>query len=148
MAAATTGIRSTLFGGAARRVGPASTVPLLPAEYARLRTLITFGCPLNKIVYFFRTRVASYETVRAHILRDLHGFRRLDDLGAGEVAHAGFEPPDTIYWLNVAALLDPISSDLRFFQVDAHRRRWYTHTQYWHDPPFYRWVLQALDRQL
>jgi hypothetical protein len=133
--------------------------PVTPPEVMAVSTLITFGSPLDKILYFFRTKLEGYETVRAHILDELHGYRRRHALMAQSPPVADeppFRPIDLdehdpqVYWLNVYATLDPISAYLRFFSCDQNIRRPYwlpgaCHTWYWHDPRFYREVMLALD---
>ena len=60
--------------------GASVSMPATPEEIAKLRTFITFGSPLNKVLYFFRTKIKVYETVRRHIIQDLQGFRLLSDI--------------------------------------------------------------------
>lgn len=55
----------------------------------RLWGLLTFGSPLDKVHYFFRTIVEEDQTVREQILTSLHGFRRVDAERAGVVASGG-----------------------------------------------------------
>src|SRR5205807_6950048 len=94
--------------------------PLTREEFARLRTFVTFGSPLDKIVYFFRTTLRPYETVRAHIINELHGFRRPADLVASSwrIGDAPpFDPRDAgVRWLNVYSPMDPISARLYSFR--------------------------------
>ncbi len=136
------------------------TAPLSRAELNRLKTLVTFGSPLNKVLYFFRTRVGASQTVRAHIINDLHGFRLPPELfgsdpGISDAAAAGrfnnTEPPDDLYWLNVWAPLDFVSAPLDFYDGVHEYRRWYwlpgaCHTSYWRDGRFYEEVLAAIQR--
>lgn len=137
-----------------------AAAPLSRAELNRLTTLVTFGSPLNKVLYFFRTRVGVTQTVRAHIINDLHGFRLpadlfasdpavTDDPAAGKFNNA--EPPDGLYWLNVWAPLDFVSASLDFYDGVHEYRRWYwlpgaCHTSYWRDGRFYDEVLAAMRR--
>ncbi len=126
--------------------------PLTAGEMTGLSTMITFGSPLDKILYFFRTKVSGHELVRAHILEELYGFRRQPclRLPAARLGDTpGFNPVTDIYWLNVSALMDPVSARLRFYTCDREVRCPYrmwgiSHTHYWHDPHFYREVLDAL----
>lgn len=124
-----------------------------PDEFARLRAFVTFGSPLDKIVYFFRTTLRPYETFRAHIINELHGFRRPADLAASSW-RIGDDPPfdprdGGVRWLNVYSPMDPISARLYFFRGVRNVRRWYpiwgkAHTDYWHDGGFYQEVLGFL----
>jgi len=38
--------------------------------------LITFGSPLNKVLYFFVTKIKIRETLRSFITQQLYGFRQ------------------------------------------------------------------------
>jgi hypothetical protein len=128
-----------------------------PGELRYLETLITFGSPLDKIVYFFRTKLRACETVRAHIINELYGYRRCRELLQSDPdildTPQGPVVPDNVYWLNVWSPMDPISARLRFFDgVDNRVRRyvWWgaAHTKYWRDSEFYRLTLLAMRGQL
>ena len=45
-------------------------VAVTKADLEKLKLFVTFGSPLNKVLYFFQTRLKSYETVRGHILQE------------------------------------------------------------------------------
>ena len=141
-----------------------TTDAIEPGELSRLKTFVTFGSPLNKVLYFFRTRVQGYETLRAHILNELHGFRRAPDVLSlvSEISDAvmtsdgvrldkegNSEPLDSLYWLNVSAPLDPISGRIVSYQRIYEYRRWFLlpglcHMSYWYDRRFYEEVLAAI----
>jgi hypothetical protein len=126
--------------------------PITFGELIGVSTLITFGSPLDKIQYFFRTKVNGHEGVRAHILNDLFGFRRhplLQDPAIAIDDEPRFNPVTTMHWMNVSALMDPVSARLRFYTSIHEVRRPYRiwgacHTRYWHDPEFYAAVKDAL----
>ena len=112
----------------------------------RLGTFITFGSPLNKILYFFRPRVDSQQTIRTLILRQRYGFRRprrplrTDITGPYEKDHSTTDQAQlpNLHWVNVYAPLDPISAKLIFYYTDDEVRRWYlrpglSHMSYWDD---------------
>jgi hypothetical protein len=104
------------------------------------------------LIYFFRTKVKVYETVRGHIVQELHGFRQAPDLVTRDpVIEDERKPIDCpLHWVNVYSPMVPVSARLVLFQdVDEHPR-WFLawgkcHVSYWHDPKFYRWVLAALE---
>lgn len=147
--------------GLVKALADPAAAPLSRAELNRLTTLVTFGSPLNKVLYFFRTRVGARQTLRAHIVNDLHGFRLprelfasdpgiADDAAAGQFSNAA--PPDGLYWLNVWAPLDFVSARLDFYDGVHEYRRWYKlpgacHTSYWRDRRFYEEVLAAMRRR-
>ncbi|HET8578755.1 MAG TPA: hypothetical protein VFO18_16785 [Methylomirabilota bacterium] len=144
-----------------RELADPVAAPVCRAELNRLKTLVTFGSPLNKVLYFFRTRVEVGQTVRGHIVNDLHGFRLprdlfasdpgiSDDTAAGEFTNE--VPPDGLYWLNVSAPLDLVSASLDFYDGVHEYRRWYwlpggCHGSYWRDRRFYEEVLAAIRRR-
>jgi len=140
------------FQAAAPTPGTLATAPIAVDEYTRLKSIITFGSPLDKIIYFFRTKVRAYETVRAHILNELHGFRLADALLASDPTiedFPPFQPPNNIRWLNVYSSADPISGKLVYFEGVVNYWRWYwlwglAHLSYWHDDKFYQKVLQTI----
>lgn len=122
-------------------------------DLAKLHLLITFGSPLNKVLYFFRTKVKGYETIRAHILNELYGYRRITGplQSDPEVVDARLELPDNVHWVNVYSPCDPVSGRLVHFRDVHEHGRWYffwgqCHVKYWHDPVFYQVVLAALHR--
>lgn len=137
-------------GGTVKTDQNKATAPVSEQEFKRLTTLVTFGSPLDKIVYFFRAKLPPYERVREHILNELHGFRRRG-VRSDTFVHDdhAFRPPDTLRWLNVYSPMDPISAELVFFRDVREVKLWFPlwgkcHTAYWHDQRFYRAVLAAL----
>jgi hypothetical protein len=138
-------------GDAAARDRRAFTVPVTVVEVAKLTTFITFGSPLNKVLYFFRTRIKVYETLRQHIVQELHGFRQLSDLLTRDPTIVDRTTPvdDQLRWVNIYSPMDPVSARLVFYSGVHEHRRWFLvpgkcHVSYWHDPKFYREVLAAL----
>jgi hypothetical protein len=138
---------------------PGAPAPLTAVELQRLRGIVTFGSPLDKVLYFFREQVRAEQAVRAQILGRLHNFRRKSsgrDYGWLEFAPGtvpatmplpGLSPG--LVWLNVWAPLDPVSGPLRFYQVDVSLRRWYwiwgaAHLRYWRDQAMYELVIANL----
>lgn len=127
------------------------TRPPSDREIAKLNVFITFGSPLNKVLYFFRTKVKIYETVRAHIVQELHGFRQVPDLLTRDptIDDRSRTIADGLRWVNVYSPMDPVSARLVFYSGVHEHRRWFLlwgkcHLSYWHDPKFFREVLAAL----
>jgi hypothetical protein len=133
--------------------------PVSIQELARLKGLVTFGSPLDKVYYFFRQHVPADQAVRAQILSFLYSFRRgysgrsYGDFKftypetprevAGHEANA-FPDLPSFRWLNVWSSMDPVSGPLSFYRLEpADRlRRWYwiwgrAHLAYWNDPRLY-----------
>src|SRR5207302_5259718 len=102
----------------------------------------------NKVLYFFRTKVKVYETIRAHIVQELHGFRLLKDLLTRDPTIRDRTSPtvsDNLHWVNVYSLMDPVSGRLVFYNNMLESRYLFSrHMSYWHDPKLYREVLTAL----
>lgn len=132
--------------------GDTPIAPIGPKELQRLTTFVTFGSPLNKVLYFFRTKTKVYETVRAHILFETHGFRQLPVLLTRDprIRDPARQISDGLRWLNVYSPMDPVSARLTFYGGIRERRHWYLvwgwcHTSYWHDRKFFNEVLAALN---
>ena len=121
---------------------------LSQAELDKLYGLLTFGSPLDKVYYFFRTVVAAEEVIRAQLLASLHGFRQRRsgrDYGQFTLARYVIPAPAQFRWLNVYSRLDLVSGCLDFYDVDVQRARPYgnpltAHLAYWADTGFYEEV--------
>jgi len=139
---------------------PETPPALSRQDLRKLRGLVTFGSPLDKVYYFFREHVPSDQAVRAQILSFLHSFKRGysgRDYGDFRFTYSHAEPsafptlaPD-FRWLNVWAPLDPVSGPLHFYRLEPadRKRRWYwlwgaAHLAYWSDPEFYAWIAERL----
>lgn len=141
------------FNGA---LGPASDQPSLPlnlAQLQKLKGLLTFGSPLDKIYYFFREHVNEDQAIRAQILSMLHSFRKTPsgrDYGRFEFQYR-FPQLDYLVWINAYSFLDPVSARLKFYMLndDDQRSFWYwvpglAHLSYWGDPRFYSFLGEKL----
>lgn len=131
------------------RAEPEDPTRSITLELDRLRGLLTFGSPLDKVYYFFRTDVEDREAVRAQILSSLHGFRKLAsgrEYGDLKLAPYVIPEPGRFQWLNVFSPADLVSGHLDFYRVDVQRSRRYAawpvraHLRYWSDPGFYELV--------
>lgn len=133
-------------------------------DLERVQGLVTFGSPLDKIYYFYRTQVPAQQAIRAQILSFMHGFRRAPS--ARSYGHYQFprytipDPSPDFKWINIWAAADPVSGPLDFYEVGGHgnpnlsanqfRRAypWYrwgvAHLLYWSDPGFYKIVAQEI----
>ncbi|MGA8010852.1 MAG: hypothetical protein WB949_00300 [Candidatus Acidiferrales bacterium] len=124
-------------------------------QLQKLKGLVTFGSPLDKIYYFFREHVKRDQAIRAQILSMLHSFRR-DSSGRdyGEFSFGYYlrqldDQRDPIVWLNAWALVDPVSSELKFYFPDHQQKFPYAvpvlaHLSYWSDPNFYEYFCGRL----
>ena len=153
----------------ARTAAPGAPVAttLIAADLDRLRGLVTFGCPLNKIFYFFRPLDSPQLTLRAQTLNLLHGFRLKTKLMRNaEIVPKlyPFQPPPSeplawkaaeealekgFTWINAYSPMDPISGNLIFYCVDAqksinHLPPLVAHVRYWEDQSFYEFVRAKL----
>ena len=154
-----------LFGQTWAWDNKAEELPPAPSEQLKkLKGLITFGSPLDKIYYFFRQEVNEDQAVRAQIISFLHPFRRARsgrDYGnylftypqgqALDKAKWPYAFPDfgNFRWLNVWSSADPVSGYLNFYDVEDQLHRWYpvpllAHLAYWRDPEFYRYFAEHL----
>ena len=121
------------------------------AQLESLKGLVTFGCPLDKIYYFFREHVKRDQAIRAQILSMLHSFRKKRsgrDYGEFEFNYK-FGQLDELTWLNAWARMDFVSGNLQFYRVDDQRQFPYrvpalAHLSYWGDPNFYEYFCGRL----
>ncbi len=122
---------------------------LTEQDFNKLRGLLTFGSPLDKVYYFFRTHVGDEEAIRSQILSSLHGFRKQPsgrDYGPSKLAPYEIPEPPGFRWLNVYSWADLVSGRLDFYRVDDQVPRAYwnpltAHLAYWNDPEFYKRVV-------
>lgn len=121
------------------------------AELQKIRGLVTFGSPLDKIYYFFREHVKRDQAIRAQILSMLHSLRkRRSGRDYGEFSFQyDFDQLDGLEWLNAWARMDPVSARLKFYRVDDQRKFCYcmpvlAHLSYWGDPDFYDYFCEKL----
>jgi hypothetical protein len=123
----------------------------LPHDLTRLRGMLTFGSPLDKIYYFFRDTVGEKQAVRAQIQSFLHGFRKKSsgrDYHPYRFDHYDMPILETMQWVNVYSAMDIVSDRLNFYAVDEqiHLGYWNpltAHASYWGDASFYS-ILAAL----
>jgi len=121
-------------------------------RFDKLAGLLTFGSPLDKVYYFFRTEVGPAQAIRAQLLSSLHAFKKAAsgrDYGDLRLARYATPQPPSFRWLNVYSPTDPVSGYLDFYRLeppgDAQVSLWYglrfAHTAYWSDPRFYHAVV-------
>jgi hypothetical protein len=115
----------------------------------RISALFTFGCPLNKIFYFFRARTSPKTYVLDEILYALHSFRLRNPPPAGvqpspEPFHPNFQ------WLNAWCPIDVISGRMLFYRADKNEivKQGFepatAHTGYWRNPKLYAYFAKLL----
>ena len=121
-------------------------------QFDKLAGLLTFGSPLDKVSYFFRTEVGPEQAVRAQLLSSLHAFKKAAsgrDYGDLRFARYVTLEPRSFRWLNVYSPTDPVSGYLDFYrleppgdaQISLRYWRRFAHTAYWSDPRFYHAVV-------
>lgn len=108
----------------------------------KLRGLVTFGSPLDKIAFFFREHARKQQEFRRQIVEHLHSFRAkpldianytilVNNPIRSHLAH--------VCWVNYFNTLDPVSGQLDYYHVDENREvtlpgPWgVAHVQYWDD---------------
>ena len=150
--------------------GTGSAQTLTRSDLEKLRGLVTFGSPLDKVYYFYREHVASHQAVRAQILSFLYSLLRgRSGREYGRFTFTYPKPPkvgqkpgdepfafpqlgDDFEWVNVWSPMDPVSGQLRFYRLDdkdRYRRMsprylvWgVAHLAYWGDPTFYKIIAE------
>ncbi|MDI6781701.1 MAG: hypothetical protein QME49_06355 [bacterium] len=112
----------------------------LPVE--KIKGLVTFGSPLDKIAFFFREHAGKEEYIRRQIMEHFHSFKAksLSSYTNGMNLSNPIEPLlDKILWINYYNEKDPISGHLDFYKVDENIEidlpgQWgVAHIQYWDD---------------
>lgn len=137
----------------------ASHAPITSMEIcSHVRGLLTFGCPLNKIYYFFRDQSAAEELVRAQIIDGLHSFRLAAPAHSLPGAPVASLPSNLrvdslanqLLWINVWASSDVVSGKLFFYRtsLQIHRRYLapfpFSHLRYWRDQEMYQIFVKNL----
>ena len=85
----------------------------------KIKGLVTFGSPLDKIAFFFREYIATEKQIQRKIIGDMHTFRTRSLLETT----AGIESPDPFYvfpevrWLNFWHPKDFISGELDLYNL-------------------------------
>ena len=145
-------------------IGKGPQPPLDVDKLDKLKGLVTFGSPLDKVYYFFREHVTSSQAIRAQILSFLHSYRRRrSGRQYGDMKFTYGPPPPRLdtepfefpllggdfLWLNAWARMDPVSGDLRFYKIDHELPRPYffwglAHLRYWSDLKFYGFIARYL----
>jgi len=128
-------------------------IPSPAPDLSRITALFTFGCPLNKVFYFFRSRTSEKTTILNQVLYTLHNFR------LRVPPPAGTEPPEppgnepfcrSFNWLNVWCRLDMISGPMLFYRAnnDERVRQGFepatAHLRYWANPKLYTYFSRLL----
>jgi hypothetical protein len=148
----------------ARTLDPTNPTPLEPADLDKLRGMVTFGSPLNKIFYLFREQIDPRLALRRQTIDLLHGFRVLPQLLYNSGTPA-FLPTSNqrwmdaqnaltsgFCWINAYSLFDPISGKLVFYDLQSPKNQQSfqysipgaAHLSYWSDPNFYTFVRKHL----
>jgi hypothetical protein len=119
----------------------------------RIAALFTFGCPLNKVFYFFRARTSPKTYVLNEILYALHNFRLRNPPPVG--AHPSPEPfHPNFRWLNAWCPMDVISGRMLFYHADQNRiiKQGFepatAHTGYWNNPKLYAFFAELLETRV
>lgn len=146
------------------------TMPILGSDaeqwkqaLTRVRGLITFGSPLDKIAFFFRQQVAKNAHIRRHMLNHLHSFKKqtLDDPdidpGAPDYVAVSNEVENKlthVRWINFFDKDDPVSGCLDLYRVDENKQYHMgaaygvAHLAYWDFQPMYRDILRFFAEEL
>ena len=131
--------------------GLAKDPSLADVPLEKIKGLLTFGCPLNKVVYFFRARTNLRTNVLSQILYALHSFRLRTPLPpqANPAIAVPHPFPEKIpfapnfLWYNAYSPFDIISGRMQFYKADmdvAVERGvtpWTAHLSYWENDDLY-----------
>lgn len=113
----------------------------------KIRGLITFGSPLDKIAFFFREHTTEKEYIRRQILAHFHCFKSRElNLEKEDVKIDNpFMPllDNKITWVNFWDEKDPVSGQLDFYTVDENiqlkmgKKYGVAHMAYWEHGEMY-----------
>jgi hypothetical protein len=146
------------------RTGSSDPALIQAGDLDRLRGMVTFGSPLNKIFYFFREQIDPREALRSQTLDLIHGFRVLTHLKCPggiwqfqpvtntDWKNAEYDLNHNFRWINAYSIEDPISGRLIFYDLeDELNQKEYNsygpliaHLRYWKDPNFYTFLRKRL----
>ena len=123
----------------------------------QLKGFITFGSPLDKIIFFLRENVPDNNYIRQQIVNHYHGFKlRPVDHHNNELTNNEYVKADcgleryleNIQWRNYYDNKDYVSGGLDYYtgltNVDCHfkaKKIDFTHSNYWDCPDFYRDII-------
>lgn len=106
----------------------------------KIKGLVTFGSPLDKIAFFFREHTKEEQYIRRQILAHFHGFKSLNlNLQENEMKVENPIKPylDHVRWVNFWDPKDPVCGQLDFYkdvknvQCDMGEKYGLSHTKYW-----------------
>jgi hypothetical protein len=121
-------------------------------ELNKVLGLVTFGCPLDKVHYFFRENVPAHQAIRAQLLQFLQSFRKTPsnyDYGLYRLQRYDASGLNSVLWLNAWSKQDPVSGALHFY-TGLTRRHFkykipiYAHLSYWEDLRFYEFFAEPM----
>ena len=121
-------------------------------ELNKILGLVTFGCPLDKVHYFFRENVPAHQAIRAQLLQFLQSFRKRPsnyDYGLYRLQRYDASGLNSVLWLNAWSKQDPVSGALHFY-TGLTRRHFkykipiYAHLSYWEDLRFYEFFAEPM----
>ncbi|GAB4236492.1 MAG: hypothetical protein Kow00121_63780 [Elainellaceae cyanobacterium] len=129
-------------------------------QLQKIQGLITFGSPLDKVLFYFREQAQEHQFVRAQLLAHIHAFKLkatnlMQQAMNSEVGlrQNPIQPfLNQIWWLNFYDEQDPISGHLDFYEVDDKNnirlqlgQKWgVAHNYYWGHAPFYQTIFEAM----
>jgi hypothetical protein len=123
----------------------------LPADAGgRLKGLVTFGSPLDKVAFLHRFRSPANNYIRRQLVAQRHGFRAKDlDVGQYRREDMVLENPyrirldEQVLWINYWDANDLVSGHLDFYSVTENVQcemsgsRFENHALYWDYMPMY-----------
>jgi len=118
---------------------------------SKVKGLLTFGCPLNKVFYFFRSRTNLRTNVLSQILYALHPFRLKVPLPPQANPEISLPHPfpeklpfsPDFRWYNAYSPFDIISGRMQFYEADLDVpvergvTPWTAHLSYWENDDLY-----------
>jgi hypothetical protein len=87
----------------------------LRQKCSKIKGLVTFGSPLDKIAFFFDEQIPKEQTIRSAIVSQLYGFKRAH-VDSNAVESGLNQYFDNLKWLNFWTGTDPVSGHLDVYK--------------------------------
>lgn len=115
-----------------------------------LTGLITFGSPLDEVLYFFQQEAGQVQAIRTQLVNWLHSFRRArsgNDYRPYQLMDYSYRTAPELWWMNLYCPLDPVGpAPLKFYRPNEQvelRGPWlwgYAHVQYTAEASLYQHI--------
>lgn len=149
------------------------TFPVYNKHYSKIKGLITFGSPLDKIGFYFRGKLLEGDYIRQQMLSNLQEFKRNKNVELpGDENFIGKNIKNKVHnetqenlkninvkWINFYDRNDPIGGHLDLYNVDLNRELnmkdtdkkavfGAAHVRYWYSDEMFEEIIKSFDKEL